>query len=445
MNKVGRKTKSSDQKNSSYLQPLRPHPDHYQNVDNDSARPSVKTRFPKATNWQRINNLGMQYAHNTGPVVVFNAAGKVIGYDRTFMDRLSLSTGELLTTNLNSFPEWLEKNGFEIKRLDSGRLEYRKDSIKGLLQVNPTIYSTDGGENHLTFINDGIADSIVAEKEAEAESCLRSFLENQDGAAFIKDLQGRYLHANQAFYDSFGIDPGTVGGDSMERIWGDEIDPDLARQERESLRLNMPVEMVIIKDDGRQKGYWQRTVFPIGNAGTREYLGGIYKNITDQVRMEKLLHSQRKALKEYSEKANQLQITLDVVLKRQEKFLTEYRDGLSTNIKKLVVPYLEMVGKVNLDENQISNLESARANLDRLFGSKVSNLGFLLKRLTPRELEVALLVKEGKSTLEISEVLYISDSAVSVHRKNIRQKLGLKAKKINLRDHLQKLEEKAND
>jgi DNA-binding CsgD family transcriptional regulator len=49
---------------------------------------------------------------------------------------------------------------------------------------------------------------------------------------------------------------------------------------------------------------------------------------------------------------------------------------------------------------------------------------------------VATLVKDGRTTKEVSEILSISTTTVDFHRKNIRKKLGLKMKKINLRSHL---------
>ena len=46
-------------------------------------------------------------------------------------------------------------------------------------------------------------------------------------------------------------------------------------------------------------------------------------------------------------------------------------------------------------------------------------------QLTPREREIAGLIRVGRSTSEIAEALYISPSTVSFHRKNLRRKLGL--------------------
>jgi DNA-binding CsgD family transcriptional regulator len=62
---------------------------------------------------------------------------------------------------------------------------------------------------------------------------------------------------------------------------------------------------------------------------------------------------------------------------------------------------------------------------------KIQTLG-----LTTREVEVASLLKEGKTTKQIAELLGVSLKAVEFHRHNIRKKLGLGHKKTNLRAYL---------
>ena len=60
--------------------------------------------------------------------------------------------------------------------------------------------------------------------------------------------------------------------------------------------------------------------------------------------------------------------------------------------------------------------------------------------LTPKEINIANLVKFGKTNKEISEIMHSSIHTISRHRENIRKKTGLKNKKVNLRSFLSTLE-----
>ena len=60
--------------------------------------------------------------------------------------------------------------------------------------------------------------------------------------------------------------------------------------------------------------------------------------------------------------------------------------------------------------------------------------------MTPVDIRVASLVREGKTNKEIADILLVSKNTILFHRHNIRGKLGIKNKKINLRSHLMSLE-----
>jgi DNA-binding NarL/FixJ family response regulator len=58
---------------------------------------------------------------------------------------------------------------------------------------------------------------------------------------------------------------------------------------------------------------------------------------------------------------------------------------------------------------------------------------------TPKEIQVASLIRDGKKTKDIARVMNVSKSAIDLHRNHIRSKLGLNNKKVNLRSYLSTL------
>ena len=60
-------------------------------------------------------------------------------------------------------------------------------------------------------------------------------------------------------------------------------------------------------------------------------------------------------------------------------------------------------------------------------------------KFTPREIEVADLIRDGKTSKEIAVLLNVTPSAVHLHRHHIRKKLGLHHQKINLQSFLTSL------
>jgi len=103
------------------------------------------------------------------------------------------------------------------------------------------------------------------------------------------------------------------------------------------------------------------------------------------------------------------------------------------NVKKLVLPYLEKLKEPRLDSSQRVLIEIIEAHLNDIVSPFLRNLSSAYLSLTPREIEMATLVKEGKTTKEINRLLNISTTAVDFHRKNLRSKFGIKSKKTNLK------------
>jgi DNA-binding NarL/FixJ family response regulator len=56
--------------------------------------------------------------------------------------------------------------------------------------------------------------------------------------------------------------------------------------------------------------------------------------------------------------------------------------------------------------------------------------------LTSKEIQIAKLLREGKTSKEIAELTSSQKNTIEFHRKNLLKKLGLKKKSENLKYHL---------
>ena len=110
-----------------------------------------------------------------------------------------------------------------------------------------------------------------------------------------------------------------------------------------------------------------------------------------------------------------------------------------SNIKELVDPYLEKLEGGTSDIRKIY-LSIIRSNIDEITSPFTRKLSSKYLNLTPSEIRIANLVKQGKTSKEIAGLLNVSGKTVGFHRENIRKKLIIKKKKDNLRSHLLSLQ-----
>ena len=132
----------------------------------------------------------------------------------------------------------------------------------------------------------------------------------------------------------------------------------------------------------------------------------------------------------------ELNSALKVLLKKREEDKIEHEERVLSNLKILVEPYLEKLQKSSLNEKQKTYLKIIQTNLNDIISPFVRNFSSIYYNLTPQEIQIADLVKQGKTNKEIANVMSLSLKTIEFHRTNIRKKLGLKTRKANLRAYL---------
>lgn len=130
---------------------------------------------------------------------------------------------------------------------------------------------------------------------------------------------------------------------------------------------------------------------------------------------------------------------LSILLHQGAEARAEHERRIHDNLQRLVLPYLEKIQERGKDQELELYLRVAMANLEKITSTFSLTLSARLDGLTPRELEVAELIKQGRSTKQIATILDLSSRTVEFYRDKLRVKLGIKSKKTNLRSYLSSL------
>jgi PAS domain S-box-containing protein len=314
----------------------------------------------------------------------------------------------------------------------------------------------------------------------ESEGRYRTFLESSPDPIVVYDMQGVATYVNPAFEQTFHLSRGELLGKQIDFVppesWpetkaaiqrmqsGQKINLfETRRLTREGKILDVQLSSTLYQDrDGR----------PLGNIVTLRdisaqkraeeeldrYRGHLEELVTERTtelartnlklgqeieerkRAEKALKKREKELQSQSHHLAEVNTALRVLLKQREDDKKELGDIVLSNVQELVSPYLQRVINGRLDTTQRTLIRIIETNLNNIISPFIDKLTSGLAKLTPVEIRVASLVKEGKTNKEIAEILLISKNTVLFHRHNIRDKLELKNKKINLRSHLLSME-----
>jgi len=114
----------------------------------------------------------------------------------------------------------------------------------------------------------------------------------------------------------------------------------------------------------------------------------------------------------------------------------EAADNVLSNVQELIVPYLEKIKKTKLDDQQRAILSIIESNLNEIISPFARKMSLKYLNLTPTEIQVANLIRNGSDSKVIAELLNLSPQTIYNHRKNIRKKFGLRNRKTILRSHL---------
>jgi DNA-binding CsgD family transcriptional regulator len=239
-------------------------------------------------------------------------------------------------------------------------------------------------------------------------------------------MAGTYNHRGVNYLE---ICDATTGSDAASAGEVAEGIRAVIRGDREEFLFDYPCH----SEDGLH-WYYMRTIRVAGPRPVRVVVS--HEEITALKLTEEALKKSREELFEQKQSLEEANIALKVLLKQREGDKLVLEKKVLTNVKDLVLPYVEKLKNSRLKPKDRTLVEIIETHLNDVISPLLQRFAHAKILLTPQEMQVASLVRDGKTSKEVAGILNISETTVNFHRKNLRVKFGLANKKTNLRSYL---------
>jgi PAS domain S-box-containing protein len=184
------------------------------------------------------------------------------------------------------------------------------------------------------------------------------------------------------------------------------------------------------------KRFWvEITSTPIKSDDQLKYYMANWVDITERKRAEEALEKTTDELRAEREELTEKNLVLRHILEHIEEERQEYKQRICQDIEQVVTAALARL-QDKVDPSHARVLEFLQENLKAKLAKDIDVSRERYAKLTPRELEICDMIKEGLSSKEISESLNLSLLTVHKHREEIRRKLGITNKRVNLSIYL---------
>lgn len=164
----------------------------------------------------------------------------------------------------------------------------------------------------------------------------------------------------------------------------------------------------------------------------------LQQQMKEKERTKKELHEFSVMLEEQKASVERKNIALQEVLEQLHREKEQIKKDVMANIENILIPIIQRM-KIESGKEEKSNFKILEAELKKLTSSFGRSVNDKKLRLTPREIEICDMIRNGLISKEIARILGLSKKTVDGHRNRIRNKLGIRNKKYNLSSVLQHL------
>ena len=392
----------------------------------------------------------------TSPVSIktYDESGQCIAVNDAAATFTGGAIEELLTQNFRQLESWRVSGMLEAaeKALATGQTQALETSLVSTFGKARWVDSRfapfyHNGKLHLLALMMDITERKQAEAAlitAEREKV--AIMDAMSELVVLVDKDLKVVWSNKAMNAQFGMQPDQIKGGHCYEVLHKLKRPCRICPAIKAIESGKPC---IIEDFSSLGKRWKLRSYPIKDEngdfqGVVEIVTDITyrKNAEDELaahreRLQDMIKERTRELEEKTFDLEELNTALKVLLRHREEDRRDLEERFIANIKNLILPYAEKMKRTHLDQHQKSYLNIIETHLNEISSPLMKNMQQF--NFTPTEVKIASLIKDGKTTKEISEVLGIASSSINSHRNSIRKKLDLSDRGANLQSRLQSL------
>jgi len=290
------------------------------------------------------------------------------------------------------------------------------------------------------------AQKIIKETQRYAKTILNSL----SAHIAIIDENGMILETNQAWRsfarsNKISMRPDTLNVNYLEicdAATGNSADR--SKEVAQGIRrvITGEIEEFVIDypchSPDEQRWFYMRATRAVGDGPLRIVIS--HENITALKNAEAQLRQREEQLQEQTRHLAEANTALRAVIRQNDEARQEVERIVLQNIRETLLPRLKRLQDHCTTPEAVNLADRIESDLQDIASPFLHRLANVAAVLTPQEMKIAMLIKEGKSTKEIAERLCLSAPTVNFHRQNLRKKLGLSGTSSNLRSYLLSLE-----
>ncbi len=285
----------------------------------------------------------------------------------------------------------------------------------------------------------GIVRDITERKKAaeEISSCqnrIESLINSSSDLIFLKDSKFRYLVANEVHEKVFNVKVKDIIGKTDFDFMPRQVARGCRRSDMEALKRGF-----ISQEERVGEKFFEVIKQRVVDAeGGVVGIAAIIRDITRRKEAEEALRETQKRLWEQNLLLEDRNVALKELMAQVKGEKQRIEDQIQTNVQQLLLPLLGRLRErgSTLERTYVDLLEENLKELTSPFGSRISSG---MHGLTQREVQICNMIRGGLTSKQIGRLLKVSHRTAEAHRNNIRKKLGLKDRPVNLATYLRTL------